>query len=199
MNSKLFRNLEILGIPVVFLFASFLHFLYDITGKSVLGSLFGSVNESVWEHLKIFFIAYVFWGFVELLWARPKLSEFIFAKAVGVYILCFLIALFFYIYTFFTGKAIFIVDIIASLLLTCLAHIVSYRLTLWQGNKGQYFALGLMMLFVGFTAVLCFTFYPPKLSLFRDPITGNFGVPPKNIDEGAQVLSEVFAQKTTAS
>lgn len=195
MGSKLFRNLEIAGAPVVFLLASFLHFIYDLTGKSVLGALFGAVNESVWEHLKIFFIAYVFWGFVELLWARPKLSEFVFAKAVGAFVLCISIAVFFYIYTFFAGKAIFIVDIVASFIFTCLAHFLSYKLTLWEGNKGQFFALGLMMLFVGFVMVLCFSFYPLRLPLFRDPITGNYGVPSRNIDEGAQALTEVFKQK----
>jgi len=56
MNDKLYKRLEIFGGAVVFAIASLLHFIYNLTGESILGALFGAVNESVWEHLKVFAI-----------------------------------------------------------------------------------------------------------------------------------------------
>ena len=66
MNKKLYRTLSIVGVPVIYLIASALHFFYDLSNGSVLSILFSSVNESVWEHVKIFAVGFVIWSFIEL-------------------------------------------------------------------------------------------------------------------------------------
>ena len=192
MNKKLYKRLEIAGGPLVFAVASFLHFLYDLTNKSIVGSLFGSVNESVWEHLKIFAIAYIMWAIVVLLWAKPPLKNYVWAKAVGLYAMCISIALFFYTYTFFTGKAFLLLDLISSFTFAVLSHYISYKITLSHKNKGQYFYTGVMLVFLAIIMILCFTWYPPKSNLFRDPLTGLYGVIPHSFDEGAAVLDTMF-------
>ena len=48
MNTKYFRNLEIVGVFLVFGLATLLHFIYDLTDGSVFSILFGAINESVW-------------------------------------------------------------------------------------------------------------------------------------------------------
>ncbi len=176
----------------MFAIASFLHFLYNLTDGSVLGALLGSVNESVWEHLKIFTIAYFVWGMIELLWARPPLRSFVWAKAVGVYSLCIFIAGFFYTYTALWGKPPLIIDLSAGLISSFLAHFISCKLTQSEKNTGQFFLTGIMMLFLMFAMVLCFTYYPPENTLFRDPTTGLYGVVQKIPDEGAQVLDTLY-------
>ena len=35
--------------------AGALHFVYELSGFNWFAALFGSVNESTWEHLKLFF------------------------------------------------------------------------------------------------------------------------------------------------
>ncbi len=192
MNKKLFRNLEIAGAPIIFLVASFLHFFFEITRESVLGALFGAVNESVWEHLKIFSIAYVFWGFVELVWIKPSIKRFVVVKTLGVYALCGAIAGFFYLYTGIVGESVFLVDILMSALFTVLAQVLSYRLYFSSLEFERYFYTAMMLLILAFCAVLCFSYYPPKKPLFRDPVTGLYGVPSKKLDRGAQVLSAVI-------
>lgn len=188
MNEKLYRRLEIAGGGVVFAIATFLHFLYDLSGKSVVGALFGSVNESVWEHLKIFSIAYIAFAAVELLWAKPPLKKFVWAKALGLYAMCISIAVFFYVYNFFTGKPILFLDLASGIVFSVLAHYLSYVLTLSSSNTGQYFYTGIMLIFLAFVMILCFTYYPPDSALFRDPVTGLSGVLPDSFDEGAAVL-----------
>ncbi|MBQ7999639.1 MAG: hypothetical protein IJ298_00285 [Ruminococcus sp.] len=192
MTEKLFKKLEAAGGIVVFAIASFLHFLFELTGESVLGALLGAVNESVWEHLKIFAIAYLIWAVVELLWAQPPLKAFVWAKAVGVYALCISIAGFFYLYTGLLGKSVLIVDLLSGLVFSFLAHYISYKLTVSCRNRGQFFYTGLMLLFLMLVMILCFTYYPPEADLFRDPVTGEYGVPVDIPDPGARVLDTLY-------
>lgn len=177
MNQKLFKRLEIFAGAVVFAIASLLHFLYDLTGRSILGALFGAVNESVWEHLKIFALAYIAWAIIELLWARPPLGAFVWAKALGLYALCLGIAGFFYLYTPLVGKPILAVDLISALFFSFASNYISYKVTLMKENKGQNFFVGLMMIFLALVMIICFTYYPPKTPLFKDPVTGLYGIP----------------------
>lgn len=191
LNTKNLRRLEIAGGAVVFLLASFLHFFYELTDGAVVGALFGAVNESLWEHIKIFSIAYLAWAIVELLWARPPFREFISAKAAGLLALWVGIALSFYIYTYFTGKPLLFVDLAIGIVFSVVSHFVSYRLTTSEKNKGQYFYTALMFLILAFIMILCMSYFPPKSHLFRDPVTGGYGVPPEALDAGA-----VFLDKT---
>ncbi len=192
MNQKLYKRLEIAGGPVVFAIASFLHFLYDLTNKSVAGALFGSVNESVWEHLKTFTIAYIIWAIIELLWAKPPLRKFVWAKALGVYAMCISIAVFFFVYNFFTGKPILLLDLASGIIFAVIGHFLSYKITLSESNTGQFFYTGVMLIFLAIIMILCFTYFPPQSELFRDPVTGLSGVVPESFDEGAAVLDAIY-------
>ena len=188
MNEKLFKTLEMWGIPAVFLLATFFHEIYIWSGRSVLGSLIGAVNESVWEHLKIFAEAYLIWAAVELLWATPPMKKIVVAKTLGVCMLIGAITLFFYTYTFFTKKPYFVVDITSSLLFVALAQAFSMMLTMSQLRLGEYFPAALMMLGLIFVMILCFSYYPPKFFLFRDNVTGGFGVKAGEVDGGFYML-----------
>lgn len=192
MNDKTFKRLEAVGGAVVFAIASFLHFFYDLSGGSVLGALLGSVNESIWEHLKIFSIGYMLWAVTELLWAKPPLKAFVWAKAVGLYSLCLSIACFFYIYTTLLGTSSVVLNLTSSLAFSFLAHLISYKLTLSERNKGQFFLTGTMMLFLIFIMILSFTYFPPEAKLFLDPVTQTYGIPDPSFDEGAVALDVLY-------
>jgi len=185
-DKTLTKRLELIGGAAVFAIASLLHFLYDLTERSILGSLFGSVNESVWEHMKIFAIAYLFWAIIELLWTKPPLTQFVWGKALGLYFLCIGIAAVFFIYTPIVGRPILLVDLISSFLLSVLAHHISYKVTFMKENNGQCFYVGIMMIFLALVMIVCFTYYPPKTPLFQDYTTGLYGI----IPESSQPLSD---------
>ena len=57
---KKIKKWEIIGIFWVIMVGSLLHFTYDWSNKSLIVALFSSVNESVWEHLKLGYWALVF-------------------------------------------------------------------------------------------------------------------------------------------
>lgn len=190
LNKKLFLILESAGAVIVFIITIFLHFLYDLYPTS-LTALLGSVNESIWEHMKIFAIAYVVYGFTELLWARPNLKRFAVAKAMGLYVMVLVIPAIYYSYTFFIRKPFLIIDLLTGLLSTGLGFFVSYKLFSSSRKIEKYFYTSIMMLFLMLMAVVCFTFYPPQTELFRDVVTSTFGIPDKNMDMGAFALEKL--------
>ncbi|MBQ2688049.1 MAG: hypothetical protein IJF52_05420 [Clostridia bacterium] len=184
MSEKLFKRLEIAGAFVVFLLATLLHFLYYLY-PSVLTSLFAAVNESIWEHIKIFTIAYLFYAFIELLWAKPLLKRFVVSKTMGALVQGGFIPIAYYSYTFFVKKPALVVDLLIGFLASVLGFLVSYGIYKSEKNFEKYFLTSVMFLFLILMMLLCFTYYPPEVELFRDVITGGFGVTPKNIDMGA--------------
>ncbi len=191
MKARTFRILEIVGVPIIYLVATFLHFVYDLTNGSPLSILFGSVNESVWEHVKIFSVGYVAWAIIEFLSTKPPFHKFVVAKTAGLYFLSISIIVFFYTYTFFTKKPILVVDLIASFIFTILSQYLSYRLTTSDTKIESYFSVSAMLLLLYFIMFFSFTLFPPKIDLFKDPVTGLFGIIRDNIDLGA-----VFLDKT---
>ena len=186
-----FKILEICGVFFVFICGTLLHFLYEWTDKSVVGVVFGAVNESVWEHVKIFAMPYIVWGIIELAVSIPYFRQFVVAKVFGVYLQSGLIISFFYLYTFFTGKSILWLDILSVFVWICISHCFSYRLTTGDKDVRHLFPFALGLLFLFFIMYFCFSAVPPHIELFKDPVTGLYGVIPENIDVGAYFMNDM--------
>ncbi len=179
-NRKRFFRFEVFGAIFVSCAAVILHFLYEWSGKEFWVTLFSAVNESVWEHLKIFSIPYVIWGFVELCCLRIPFKKFVSAKVLSLYFMLLSIPVFYYTYTGLTGKNIAAVDIASGFVFTVLAFVISYRLVTKAPCIERYYKVSLVLLVVYFFMIAYFTYVPPKSALFRDPISGEYGIPLKN-------------------
>lgn len=71
MNLKVVKTL---GLFLIFLLCFPLHFIYDFL-PNTLFSIFAPVNESIWEHMKLIFTSYVFYGIFDyLLLKKNKIS-----------------------------------------------------------------------------------------------------------------------------
>lgn len=191
-GGKKLKTLEILGVPFVFLGGTILHFLYQLTGGSVAGILFGAVNESVWEHIKIFALPYVVWSIIELASSIPYFKQFVIAKVFGLYLQSVLIIVFFYMYTSILGYSILWLDILSVFVWIVISHIFSYKFTVNEADLRFLFPLAVGMLFLFFMMYFSFTAVPPHIELFKDPVTGMYGIIPKNIDVGAFVMETAF-------
>lgn len=177
LNQRLYKTLEITGFFFIYLLAVFLHFAYDLSDGSVLSILFGAVNESVWEHIKIFSVGFVLWSVITLLWARPSFYKYVVAKTLSLYFLILSIIVFFYAYNLFTDGPILAVDIISSIIFVALSQYLSYRLMLEDNNLSDYFLVAVMLLMMFFVMFFSFTIFPPQIDLFKDPVTGAYGIP----------------------
>ena len=194
MNKKILKRFEIAGVFFVYLFASFLHFIYDWTNGSIVSIIFGAVNESVWEHMKIFMAAYILWGIIEVLCVHPPFKQFVAAKVIGLTFLMLAIPLGFYIYTFFTKEPVLFIDIALSVVWVIISLYISYRLTVSEKSLKPYYHISLLVLLLYVAMFFSFTVFPPKFEIFRDVQTGMYGIIPDYIDTGAISLDVMYSK-----
>jgi len=100
---------EIIGIVFIVFLGSFLHFTYELSGFNPVVGAFSAVNESTWEHLKLAVFPALIYAVFEFY--RFKDAKNLWpAKAVSIYLMPFLIAVFFYLYLLFIPDN-FVMDI----------------------------------------------------------------------------------------
>jgi hypothetical protein len=169
---------ELVGIGVIFIVGALFHFLFEWSGGWEPVGVIAAVNESVWEHFKIAFWPALFYAIFEYPFLRRSTSNFMVAKAIGIYVMPVAIAVIFYSYTAIVGEEILIVDILIFFVAVALGQLASYKILtvrLWPRWTGR---LGLVMVIALAVAFGVFTFYPPHLPIFRDVVTGGYGIVP---------------------
>jgi Family of unknown function (DUF6512) len=171
---------EMWGIVFIIFCGALLHFTFDWSGGWRPMGVISAVNESVWEHLKLAFWPAVFWTIIEYFFVRrtnkDDRPDFVFARAIGAYIMPAIIVINFYSYTPFTGEPVLAVDLASFVIGVVLGQWVSYKIwsSLRLPRMLNWIGLGMFVLGIVFFAV--FTFYPPQTSPFQDPPTGGYGI-----------------------
>lgn len=176
MDERRFGISEAVGAVAIYAAAVVLHYVYALSGGGTLAAIFGAVNESVWEHVKIFTVSYCGWAILQLLWLRVPFRRYVAAKVCGLYLLAGGMIGFSYLYTAISGRPIPPLDIVSSAVLVAAAQLCSCLLPLrWRG-AGEYFSPAVMLLMLYYLMFLSFTVSPPPIGLFRDPLTGGHGI-----------------------
>ena len=167
---------ELVGIGVIFIVGALFHFLFEWSGSWSPVGVIAAVNESVWEHFKIAFWPALFYAIIEYPFLKRSVNNFFIAKAIGLYIMPVVIAAIFYAYTAIFDEEILIVDILIFLVAVVLGQLASYKiLTMKQWPKWLW-GLGVIMVILLAVAFGIFTFYPPELGIFRDAVSGGYGI-----------------------
>jgi len=167
---------EVVGTLFIIFLGSAFHFTYEFSGRLAIVGAFSAVNESVWEHLKLSFWPSLIWLLIEYFLIRKFTNNFLISKTLGACTMIALIPIVFYSYTSITAGSIFAIDIATFIAAVIIGQIVSY--TLFKKNQ---FArktdrVALIILAILGTAFVVFTFYPPHLPIFQDPITESYGL-----------------------
>ena len=166
---------ELFGIVLIVLVGSALHFTFELSGGNPLVGVFSAVNESVWEHLKLSFWPALLYAIVEYRYLKRKTSNFFFAKAVSIYLMPLIIVSFFYTYRTFIEENL-ILDIPIFILAVAIGQLTSYKLMSWKGKPKIYIKTSIIALILLASLFIIFTFYPPQLPIFQDPISGEYGI-----------------------
>ncbi len=175
MNEKRFERMERWGVLICFALAVLVHFMYQWSGYSIWAGIIGAANESLWEHGKILILPYGLWSIVEFAAAKPSFKRFIVAKTAALYAMLAAMIVFYYLYTFFTGESIVVVDIISTLAWMVLGFVVSSALMRCP-KADAWFTVAVFALVLMVVMLLSFTVNPPQVGLFQDPVTGGFGL-----------------------
>lgn len=176
MQKKLFVY-SLLGFIFVSITGTVSHFIYEWSGYSVAAALFCPVNESTWEHLKLIFFPYLIWTIIEYTLLKKggnDVSGILPAKLAGSIAGMTAIVIFFYAYTAIAGRSIDILNIL-SFFIGVITAFVTDNAIIKQGKvNGENPAIAG---FIAITAIfIIFTFAPPHIELFRDPITSLYGI-----------------------
>ena len=163
------------GFAATSLGGTVLHFLYDWLGKAAWIAPLSGVNESTWEHMKLLFWPMFLFAVVQSFFFRDR-EDFWCVKLRGILMGLVLIPILFYTYNGVIGKSpdwinIAIFFIAAAVVYLYEARLFNNQKVVCRHPRGAFSLLCLIaLLFV------TFTFKTPTLGIFRDPLTGQFGI-----------------------
>ena len=174
MNKTKIRNYQILSIIFTFILGTLLHFTYNLSAQNSIVALFSSINESVWEHLKLVFFPMAITTIIGTFYFNKNVPNFLCSKTVGILVSMLFTIIFFYTYTGVLGNNIAFIDISSFFITTLLGEYVSYKLIMSKFNCNNIIALiVLLALFISF---FIFTYFTPNIGIFKDPLTGQYGI-----------------------
>lgn len=173
MNYKTYCKI---GALFTIILGSILHFTYDIF-ETDFTAIFSAVNESTWEHLKLIFFPVIIFAIAEYFIYGKKYANFWASKVISLLIGMLTIVVVFYTYTGVIGKSPDIFNIllfVASVILTYWLNCKFIENGLFKSEILNKIAIiSVVVIFVMFWV---YTFYPPLINLFRDPVTGGYGI-----------------------
>ena len=168
---------ELIGIVFIIFLGSALHFTFTLSGNQPFVGAFSAVNESVWEHLKLAFWPSLLFTVIEYPMLRKVANNFFTAKTIGAYLTVTIIPLVFYSYTALSGKSIFAIDISSFVVAVITGQLLSYKLLTYRQLPRNLNKIAVAAIILLALAFIVFTYYPPQLQIFKDSLTGKYGIP----------------------
>lgn len=173
-NQKSIIKFEIFSIIFVSVLGVILHFAFEWSNQNLLIGTFSAVNESTWEHLKLLFFPMLLTTIIGYIFIGKSFPSFLCARIFAIISSMLFTIIVFYTYTGILGTNIDFVNITIFFLAVIVGEYISYRLLLSNSscdNSKAIIAIGLLLF-----CFIFFTFFPPKIGLFRAPINGGYGI-----------------------
>ncbi len=153
-----------------------LHFLYDWSNQSALVAPFSAVNESIWEHMKLLYFPMFAFALVERQFIGDEYENYWCAKLAGILLGLMLIPVLYYSYTGIFGVQIDWINIAIFFVATASTYLLETWLSRQEGWKCAFPLLALLILCVIGYVFVVWTYVPPEIPLFKDPVTGKYGI-----------------------
>jgi len=174
-NRSFILKLEFIGIVFIVILGGMSHFTFELSGRNPLVGAFSAVNESVWEHLKLAFWPALLYAIMEHRYLKKISGSFFFSKAVGIYLMPLAIVILFYSYRAFLEENLGL-DILIFVIAVVVGQFASFKLLTWKEVPKIYSKFSVIALAFLAVIFIIFTFYPPQLPMFQDPISGRYGI-----------------------
>ena len=166
---------QLMGFAVTSLAGTVLHFLYDWLGEAIWIAPFSGVNESTWEHMKLLFWPMLIFAIVQSFFFHDTKS-FWCVKMRTILLGIILIPVIFYTYNGVIGRSPDWINIAIFFTAAAIAYIyegihLKKNDIPCKNPKNAIVVLSCVaLLFV------IFTFVTPEIGIFKDPLTGNYGI-----------------------
>ncbi len=166
---------QLVGFAVAALLGTLLHFLYEWLGEAVWIAPFSGINEATWEHMKLLFWPTFIFAVIQSFFFRDR-KDFWCIKAKGIILGLVLIPILFYTYNGVIGKSPDWINVVIFFISALAAYIYEARCFYLDNTVCVFPKLALFTLCVIGLLFVLFTFVTPEIGIFKDPLTGSYGI-----------------------
>ena len=168
------KKFQIFSTIFTVVLGTILHFTYGWSNNNPVVGAFSAVNESTREHLKILFFPSLITTIFGYFHFKKEVPNYLCSKVIGILTAMIFITIVFYTYTGVLGTNIALINILIFILAVIVGEFVSYILVnsrfKCKKNVAVIILIILSILFV------YFTFNAPEIGIFKDPISGGYGI-----------------------
>lgn len=174
MNSALFMW-ECIGVIMIFLIGTIIHFGYETTNKLAFTSGIFAVNESIWEHCKLTFWSPLIFALIEYFFVGKYVNNFLFVKTSSAYITTISMLVLYYRTLKNNNSHSLLKDLIIFEISIIIGLLVSYNIMLLPQLPSVMDKIAIIMLFIATFIFYLFTYCPPKLPIFYCSVSNSYG------------------------
>ena len=160
---------------LIFIISSLIHSFYNYL-PNFITSIFFSVNESIWEHMKMIYTSYIIFLLLKFTFDKLKDNEALIINITAIInIIVFLII---YIPIYIIFKEHLIVTLIIYLISIYISIILTDKLKNKINKKISNTLNKYIIFIIAFTYLIFafLTYKPPKISLFYDTVNKTYGI-----------------------
>ena len=168
------KTWQIITIIICIILGTILHFTYEWSGENIIVGAFSAVNESTWEHLKLIYMPFLLMAIVGYFAIGNKTNNYWFAQGLGILTAIIFTIVFFYTYTGIIGSNFAWLNIATFVISVFIGGFVAYKLLISEISYNAEF-VSISFLIILFFSFVLYTFNPPQIALFQDPITYEYG------------------------
>lgn len=166
---------QMAGFLFTSILGTFLHFLFDLSGQSLVAAIFSAVNESIWEHMKLIYYPMLLFALIEFRFWGKRCEQFWCIKLMGSLLGLTLIPVLYYTYTGIFGISVDWLNIAIFFFVAGVAYWVESKLFQRQYSCRLSSRTSFVLFCLIGAAFTLLTFFTPKIPFFKDPITGSYG------------------------
>lgn len=164
----------LVGFIVIGAFCLYLRYAYELTNHNKYISIFSSINNSIWEHIKIIIYPTLIWSIIEL----PILGSngnFIFAIILNVFVSCSFVYVFHLVNNLVFEKPNDYFEIIGYTIAIAIGQFVSFLVLSITSIISL--PVYISIIFIVICTIICFLLhiYIPQNYFFQDPVTLEYG------------------------
>ena len=172
------KKFKILSTFFIIILGTILHFTYEWSNNNQIVGAFSAVNESTWEHLKLLFFPMLITTIVGYFYFGKRVPNFLCGKVLEVITSMVFTIVVYYTYTGVLGSDIAFVNILIFILAAIVGELVNYAIIISGFLCNKKAAIGVLVI-LGMMFVY-FTYNAPEIEIFKDPITGGYGISSEN-------------------
>ena len=167
---KELRKCFTIGFVFISVFGTLLHFVYEWTGENQIVGLFSPVNESIWEHMKLFFFPMLL--FTVIMSYFNVLQSFypalVPALLTGLLAGTWFIPVAYYTYSGILGRSITLVDVLLFYIAVFAGLRTAYGKATNSGMSKYELPLRICAM-VMLAMFMLFSRFPPEWGMFGEP------------------------------